>query len=192
MLGYSYWASFHNAYGCLHHAHYRCRPQLPYKSHRTYLTNHIGSISHHITPLVIHSLRGGHTHTDAYRHSRTEAILRNQARAWFKSTIGYIYIYYITIQSDIPYYLIKQNCTRKLEVLYLQCLVLLQTLEYQLVTINKNHKTQQLCNIVFAMESFPLLRYKHGQINAFVNVNIYKPITKIILIFYFTIMAILQ
>ena len=35
------------------------------------------SISHHITPLVIHSLGGGHTHTHthAYRHSRTEAII---------------------------------------------------------------------------------------------------------------------
>ena len=35
------------------------------------------SISHHIMPLVINSLRGGHTHT----HSRTEAIIRNQVRA---------------------------------------------------------------------------------------------------------------
>ena len=41
----------------------------------------------YITPLVINSLGGGHTnthththtHTQAYRHSRTEAILRNQA-----------------------------------------------------------------------------------------------------------------
>ena len=54
----------------------------------------MGSISHHITPLVVHSLRGGHTHTHAnthaYRHLQTKAILRNQARtglwlahAWF-------------------------------------------------------------------------------------------------------------
>ena len=46
-------------------------------------------------PLVINSLGGGHTHThkhtQVYRYSRTEAILRNQvcagyrpARAWFK------------------------------------------------------------------------------------------------------------
>ena len=34
----------------------------------TCLTNHKGSISHHITPLVINSLGGGHTHTHAYRH----------------------------------------------------------------------------------------------------------------------------
>ena len=49
----------------------------------------MGSISHHITPLVIDSLGGGHTHKHTYRSSRTEAILRNQARvrparAWFK------------------------------------------------------------------------------------------------------------
>ena len=56
------------------------QPQLPYKSHRTYSTNRMGSISHHITPLVINSLGGGHTHKHTYRSSRTEAILRNQAR----------------------------------------------------------------------------------------------------------------
>ena len=44
------------------------------------------SISHHITSLVINSLGGGHTHTHTHlhariRHSRTEAILRNQAGA---------------------------------------------------------------------------------------------------------------
>ena len=90
VLAYSYWASFHNAYVCLCHAHYRYRPQLPYKSHRTYLTNRMGSISHHITPLVINSLRGRHTNTHAY--IRTETILRNQAHAslwpahaWFKN-----------------------------------------------------------------------------------------------------------
>ena len=38
----------------------------------------MGPISHHITPLVINSLRGEHTHTQAYRRLRTEAILRNQ------------------------------------------------------------------------------------------------------------------
>ena len=95
-LAYSYWASFHDTYICLHHAHYGYRLQLPYKSHRTYLTNCMGSISHHITPLVINSLRGGHTHTQAYRHSWTEAILRNQActsrrpaRTWFKNNSLY-------------------------------------------------------------------------------------------------------
>ena len=62
------------------------------------LTNHMGSISRHIMPLVINSLRGRHTHTQtnthAYRHSRTEAILRNQvhagrrpALAWFKNDV---------------------------------------------------------------------------------------------------------
>ena len=93
---YSHRASFHDAYRCLRHAHYRYRSQLPYKNHRTYFTNHMEFISHHIMPLVINSLSGGHTHTHkhthAYRHSQTEAILRNQAhaglwpaRAWVKN-----------------------------------------------------------------------------------------------------------
>ena len=54
----------------------------------------MGSISHHITPLVIDSLGGGHTHKHAYGSSQTEAILRNQARAglrparaWFKMEV---------------------------------------------------------------------------------------------------------
>ena len=44
----------------------RYRLQLPYISHRTYLTNRMGSISHHIMPLVINSLGGGHTHTQTH------------------------------------------------------------------------------------------------------------------------------
>ena len=49
----------------------------------------MGSISHHITPLVINSLGGGHTHTHTHTHAyiRTETILRNQARAWFKNQL---------------------------------------------------------------------------------------------------------
>jgi len=54
---------------------------------KTCLANHKGSISHHITPLVINSLRGGDTHIQT---SRTKAITRNQlhtglwpAHAWF-------------------------------------------------------------------------------------------------------------
>ena len=43
------------------------------KSHETCLTNCTWSISHHIMPLVINTLRGGHTdrHTDThtYRHT---------------------------------------------------------------------------------------------------------------------------
>ena len=35
-LCYSYWASFHNAYGCLRYAYKQYQPQLPYKSHKTY------------------------------------------------------------------------------------------------------------------------------------------------------------
>ena len=60
-IAYSYWASFHDAYICLRHAHYRYRLQLPYKGHRTYLTNRMASISYHITPLVINSLGSGQT-----------------------------------------------------------------------------------------------------------------------------------
>ena len=54
------------------------------------------SILHHIMPLVINSLGGGHTHT--HTDVRTGTILRNQAHAslqpvhtWFnKFTVGYI------------------------------------------------------------------------------------------------------
>ena len=37
-----------------------------YSCHRTYLTNCIGFISHHITPLVIYSLGGGHTRIQTF------------------------------------------------------------------------------------------------------------------------------
>ena len=39
------------------------------KSYTVYSTNHMGSISHHIMPLVIDNLGGGHTHTQAYTHT---------------------------------------------------------------------------------------------------------------------------
>ena len=89
-LAYSYWASFHNMYGCLRHAHWRYQLQLSYKSHRTYLTNHMESISYHIMPLVINSLGGRHTHKQTCIPTFVvKAILRNQARqpvcAWFKN-----------------------------------------------------------------------------------------------------------
>jgi len=49
---------------------------------KTCLANHKGSISHHITPLVINSLGGGHTHThSSILTSWTKAISRNQSRA---------------------------------------------------------------------------------------------------------------
>jgi len=60
---------------------------------KTCLTNHKSFISHHITPLVINSLGGGHTHT-CILTSRTKAISRNQlhaslwpAHAWFNKII---------------------------------------------------------------------------------------------------------
>ena len=52
-----------------------------YESYRTYSTNHMGSISHHITPLVINSLRAHthtHTHTNIHTDVSIETILRNQ------------------------------------------------------------------------------------------------------------------
>ena len=50
---------------------YRMKLLKAGKSHKTCLTNHTQSISHHITPLVINGLGGGHTdtHTHAYRHA---------------------------------------------------------------------------------------------------------------------------
>ena len=81
--------------------------QLPYKNCRTCLTNHMGPISH-ITPLIITSLRGGHTHTHTHTHRYTHtctythmhihtslirSITRNQAHGslwlvchWFNKT----------------------------------------------------------------------------------------------------------
>ena len=76
-LTYSYWASFHDAYECLHHTHYRYQPQLPYKSLGTYLTNHMGSISRHIMPLVIHSL-GADTRTHTRKQTYTHTDIRGQ------------------------------------------------------------------------------------------------------------------
>ena len=40
-------------------------------SYRACLTNRMGSISRHIMPLVINSLRGGHTHTHTHKHTHT-------------------------------------------------------------------------------------------------------------------------
>ena len=49
-LAYSYWAGFHDEYVCLRHVTsrpLRYQLQLPYKIHRTYLTNRNGV---YITP----------------------------------------------------------------------------------------------------------------------------------------------
>ena len=56
------------------------------KSRKMCLTNPTRSILHHITPLVINGLKGGHTdtHTDA----QTKAISRNQACAAFDCAPG--------------------------------------------------------------------------------------------------------
>ena len=56
----------------------------------------MGSISCHIMPLVINSLRGRHTYTNTHTDVCTETILRNQGHAglwpactWFKNTNTY-------------------------------------------------------------------------------------------------------
>ena len=51
------------------------------KSRKTCLTNCTWPISHHITPLVINDLGGGHTDTHTHTNARTKAISRNQAHA---------------------------------------------------------------------------------------------------------------
>ena len=58
------------------------------KTPKTCLTNHKGYISHHITPLVINSLRGGHTHT-SIQTSRTKQFQEtNRAPAKGRSATG--------------------------------------------------------------------------------------------------------
>ena len=53
-----------------------------YKGCRACLTNHMGSISCHVTLLVNSSLAGRHTHTNTHTdHLQTKAILRNQVHA---------------------------------------------------------------------------------------------------------------
>ena len=114
MLAYSYWASFYNVYGCLRHTHYRCRLQLPYKTHRTCLTNHMRSISHHIMPLV-NSLRGRytctharthtHTHTHTHKHTQTHTHTHTLEMRWDDTVI----YQYIVIHTVSIYVSIQQN-----------------------------------------------------------------------------------
>ena len=50
------------------------------KSHETCLSNRTQPISHHITPLVINALRGGHTDTHAYRRANQSNFKKPGAR----------------------------------------------------------------------------------------------------------------
>jgi len=54
---------------------------------KTPKTNHKGSISHHIIPLVINSLRDRHTHTQTHTHIADKSNFKKPgerpARAWF-------------------------------------------------------------------------------------------------------------
>ena len=95
------------------------------KNYKTCLTNHTRSISHHITPLVINALGGGHTcmHTNA----QTKVISRNQERTslqpaclWFKNHFStykinvcmYIHRYYtMKISSLLLFVLVGYWCT---------------------------------------------------------------------------------
>ena len=66
MMAYSYWVgtSILRPHTPPIMTMYSCHIR---KSYSLYLTNHMKSISHHITPLVINSLRGSHTHKHACR-----------------------------------------------------------------------------------------------------------------------------
>ena len=50
-------------------------------------------ISRHITPLVINSLGGGHTHANTHTHTHThidvctETVVRNYASTWFEKVV---------------------------------------------------------------------------------------------------------
>ena len=104
-LANSYWASFQDSYQCQSHVH----NDNSYSGHitadscRTYLTNCMKSISHHITSLVINTLARRHTHTQTYISTiHTGTIFRNQVHtglclvcAWFKNHKRTMRIYLI-------------------------------------------------------------------------------------------------
>jgi len=64
---------------------------------KTCLTNHKGSILHHIMPLVINSL-GADTHTSILT-SWTKAILRNPPHTWFKNIAKEAVVHHILMAS---------------------------------------------------------------------------------------------
>jgi len=58
---------------------------------KTCLTNHKGSISHYIMPLVINSPGGGHTHTHTHTHRGQKQFQETRhkkrlAGAWFNKS----------------------------------------------------------------------------------------------------------
>ena len=59
------------------------------KTCRTGLINHTWPISHHITPLVINALRGGHIHTQTHTNMRTNQFQETRCTrpvlSWFNS-----------------------------------------------------------------------------------------------------------
>ena len=65
----------------------------------------MGSISHHIMPLVINSLAGGHTHThtDIHRQSNSKKPGEHQPAASVCS------VKYTEVATRLPYIIIKMN-----------------------------------------------------------------------------------
>ena len=69
----------------IHFIHGKChirRVTKKGKSCKTCLTNHVQSISPHIMPLVINTLRSRHTCTDTYTDVQTKAILKKPDMYW--------------------------------------------------------------------------------------------------------------
>ena len=91
-LAYSHWAHFYNT-----HINAKTAPtnKTNYSSHTKaiefVLTNHVEFISCHITPLVINSLRGRHTHTNTRTDFPDKSNFKKPSTssqgpdAWFKS-----------------------------------------------------------------------------------------------------------
>ena len=59
------------------------------KSCKMGLTNHTWPISHHITPLVINGLRGGHTDTDTHIPIREQKRFQETRHAAFGCLSGF-------------------------------------------------------------------------------------------------------
>ena len=58
------------------------RQQLPYNTCKTYLTNYMESISYHIMPLVVNSLRMGNTHIHIYMSTKNQ---QNPGMRWLQA-----------------------------------------------------------------------------------------------------------
>jgi len=83
------------------------------------VTNHKGSISHHITPLVINSLGGGHTHTSVQtsQTKQFQEIIHAPAfgrHTWFKNNLFLTYKQtYTYMYTHNPLHYINDSCYYK-------------------------------------------------------------------------------